>query len=69
MPNGPAHETARRRALAAEVARLAEAVGAAILEARAVNLPVEPGAREARDVLRRWAAMLGELLDQWGSSA
>jgi hypothetical protein len=52
----------RRRALRDDVARLAAALGRAVTEAETVNLPVEPGVREARAALARWAALLGELL-------
>jgi hypothetical protein len=53
---------ARRRALRDDVTRLAADVGRAVVEAEAVNLPVEPGIREARAALARWAALLAELL-------
>jgi hypothetical protein len=52
----------RRRALLVEVTRLASGVGAAIREARAVNLPTVPGASEAREALVAWAHLLDELL-------
>jgi hypothetical protein len=56
-------ETAiRRRALVAEVGRLAKGVGAALREARTYGLPVEPGTSEARDALIRWSALLEELV-------
>jgi len=51
-----------RRALVAEVGRLAKGVGAALREARAHGLPVEPGTSEAREALIRWAALLEELV-------
>jgi hypothetical protein len=54
--------SARRRALRDDVTRLATDVGRAIVEAQAVNLPVEPGARAGRDALVRWAVLLEELL-------
>jgi hypothetical protein len=54
--------SARRRALRDDVTRLAAEVGRAIVEAQAVNLPVEPGVREGRDALVRWAVLLEELL-------
>jgi hypothetical protein len=53
---------ARRRALRDDVGRLAADLGRAVVEAEAVNLPVEPGVRDARDALARWAALLGQLL-------
>jgi hypothetical protein len=53
---------ARRRALRDTAGRLATEAGQAIVEAETVNLPVEPGVREARDALTRWAVLLAELL-------
>ncbi len=52
----------RRRALLADVARLAGGVGAAVREARAVNLPTVPGVSQAREALVAWAHLLEELL-------
>jgi len=52
----------RRRALLAEVTRLAGGLGAAVREARTVNLPVQPGISEAREALVAWAHLLEELL-------
>jgi hypothetical protein len=52
----------RRRALRDDVGRLAAEVGRAVGEARLLDLPVEPGVREARNALTRWAALLGQLL-------
>jgi hypothetical protein len=51
-----------RRALREDVTGLAADVGRAIVEAEAVDLPVEPGVRQSRDALARWAALLGQLL-------
>jgi hypothetical protein len=53
---------ARRRALADDVTRLAWDLGRAVREARALNLPVEPGVREGRDALARWAVLLGRVI-------
>jgi hypothetical protein len=53
---------ARRRALRDEAGRLAADLGGAVVEAEAINLPVEPGVRQARDALARWAALLADLL-------
>jgi hypothetical protein len=53
---------ARRRALRDEVTRLAWDLGRAVREARALNLPVEPGVREGREALARWAAMLQQVI-------
>jgi hypothetical protein len=50
-----------RRLLRAQVADLATGVGLAIRTARGLNLPVEPGVREGRDALIRWARLLEEL--------
>jgi hypothetical protein len=71
-PSPPAHPrpqpalideiSLRRRALLAEVTRLASGVGAAIREARAVNLPTVSGISEAREALVAWAHLLEELL-------
>jgi hypothetical protein len=52
----------RRRALRDEAGRLAADLSRAILEARAVNLPIEPGVPQARDALARWARLLAELI-------
>jgi len=54
--------TAARRLLRGQVADLATGVGLAIRTARRLNVPVEPGAREAREALIRWAALLEEVL-------
>jgi len=59
----------RRRALLADVARLAGGVGAAVREARAVNLPVQPGVSQAREALVAWAHLLEELLTPPGPDA
>jgi hypothetical protein len=52
----------RRRVLVLDVTQAAAKVSELIHEARAVNLPVEPGVREGRDALVRWAVLLEELL-------
>jgi hypothetical protein len=52
----------RRRALRAEVDRFAQAVVGAVREAYVLHLPVEPGVREGREALTRWAALLDEVL-------
>jgi hypothetical protein len=54
--------TAARRLLRGQVSDLATDVGLAIRTARRLNLPVEPGVREGRDALVRWAVLLEELL-------
>ena len=53
---------ARRRALLDDVTRLAWDLGRAVSEARTLNLPVEPGVREHRDALARWALLLGQVI-------
>jgi hypothetical protein len=55
-------EAERRQALVVEVGRLARGVGAAMREARALYLPVEPGVDEAREALVRWAALLQHVI-------
>jgi hypothetical protein len=57
-------DTSRRRsALLLDVTQAASDVSRLVHEARDVNLPVEPGVREGRDALVRWAVLLDELLD------
>jgi hypothetical protein len=51
-----------RQALRDDVTRLAADLGRAVVAAEAVGLPVEPGVREGRDALVRWAVLLEELL-------
>jgi hypothetical protein len=53
---------ARRRALRDLVTQLAWDLGRAVREARELNLPVEPGVREAREAVARWAILLGEVV-------
>jgi hypothetical protein len=53
---------ARRTALVEEVTRLALDLGRAVGEARELNLPVEPGIREGREALARWAALLAQVI-------
>lgn len=53
---------ARRRALLDDVTRLAWDLGQAVREAEALNLPVEPGVREGREALARWAVLLGQVI-------
>ena len=54
--------TAARRLLRAQIADLATGVGLAIRTARNLNLPVEPGIREGRKALVRWAQLLQDLI-------
>jgi hypothetical protein len=53
---------ARRRALRDDVGRLAAELGRAVGEARLLGLPVEPGVRDGRDALVRWAVLLEDVL-------
>ena len=53
---------ARRTALVQEVTRLAWDLGRAVGEARELKLPVEPGVREGREALARWAVLLGQVI-------
>ena len=52
----------RRRVLVLDVTQAAAKVSELIHEARAVNMPIEPGVRERRDSLVRWAVLLEELI-------
>jgi hypothetical protein len=52
----------RRHALLLDVTQAAGEVSCLVHEARDLNLPVEPGVREGRDALVRWAVLLGEVL-------
>jgi len=54
--------TRRRRALLVDVTQAASEVSRLIHEAREINLPVEPGVREGRDALVRWAVLLDEVI-------
>jgi hypothetical protein len=54
--------TAARRLLRGQVADLASGVGLAIRTARSLNVPVEPGVRDGRDALVRWAVLLEEVI-------
>jgi hypothetical protein len=59
----PANDISRRRSrLLLEVTQAASQVSRLVHEARDLNLPVEPGVREGRDALVRWAVLLEELL-------
>jgi hypothetical protein len=52
----------RRRALVLDVTQAAAEVSRLVHEARDLNLPVEPGVRDGRNALVRWAVLLEELL-------
>jgi hypothetical protein len=48
----------RRRALVLDVTQAAAEVSRLVHEAHDLHLPVEPGVREGRDALVRWAILL-----------
>jgi hypothetical protein len=52
----------RRRVLVLDVTQAASEVSHLIHEARDLNLPVEPGVRDGRNALVRWAVLLQEVL-------
>jgi hypothetical protein len=52
----------RRSALLLDVTQAASEVSRLVHEARDLNLPVEPGVREGRDALVRWAVLIEEIL-------
>jgi hypothetical protein len=59
----PEHDvTPRRHVLLVDVTQAASEVSRLIHEARDLNLPVEPGVRDGRDSLVRWAVLLEEVL-------
>jgi hypothetical protein len=53
---------ARRRRLLIDVTQAASEVSRLVHEARDLHLPVEPGIREGRDALVRWAVLIEEVL-------
>jgi hypothetical protein len=52
----------RRRVLLLDITQAAAEVSRLIHEARDINLPVEPGVRDGRNALVRWAVLLEEVL-------
>jgi hypothetical protein len=52
----------RRRALVLDVTQAAAEVSRLVHEARDLSLPVEPGVRDGRDALVRWAVLLEEVI-------
>ena len=52
----------RRRVLVLDVTQAAGEVSCLVHEAHDLNLPVEPGVRDGRDALVRWAVMLDEVI-------
>ena len=59
--------TRRRHALLVDITQTAGEVSRLVHEARDLHLPVEPGVREGRDALVRWAVLLEEVLPWPGS--
>jgi hypothetical protein len=60
----PEENVTRRRhvLLLVDVTQTASEVSRLIHEARDLNLPVEPGVRDGRDALVRWAVLIEEML-------
>jgi hypothetical protein len=59
----PADDTSRRRSrLLLDVTQAAAEISRLVHEARDLNLPVEPGVREGRDALIRWAHLLDDVV-------
>ena len=59
----PENETIRRRsAMLFDVTQAASEVSRLVHEAHDLNLPVEPGVRDGRDALVRWAVLLDEVI-------
>jgi hypothetical protein len=54
--------TRRRHVLLVDVTQAASEVSRLVHEARDLNLPVEPGVRQGRDALVRWAVLIEEIL-------
>jgi hypothetical protein len=54
--------TRRRSRLLLDVTTAAGEVSRLVHEARDLNLPVEPGVRDGRDALVRWAVLLEEVI-------
>jgi len=52
----------RRRALVLDVTQAAGEVSRLVHEAHDLNLPVEPGVRDGRNALVRWAVLLEEVI-------
>jgi hypothetical protein len=54
--------SARRRVLLLDVTQAAAEVSRLVHEAHDLHLPVEPGVRDGRDALIRWAVLLEEVI-------
>jgi hypothetical protein len=52
----------RRRVLLLDITQAAAEVSRLVHEAHDLNLPVEPGVRDGRDALVRWAVLIQEIL-------
>jgi hypothetical protein len=52
----------RRRVLFLDVTQAAAEVSRLIHEAHDLHLPIEPGVRDGRDALVRWAALLEQVI-------
>ena len=52
----------RRRMLVLDVTQAAAEVSRLVHEARDLNLPVEPGVRDGRNALVRWAVLLDDVI-------
>jgi hypothetical protein len=52
----------RRRVLVLDVTQAAAEVSRLVHEAHDLNLPIEPGVRDGRNALVRWAVLLEEVL-------
>ena len=52
----------RRRVVVPDLTQAASKVSRLIHEARDLNLPIEPGFRDGRNALVRWAVLLQEVL-------
>ena len=52
----------RRRVLVLDVTQAAAEVSRLVHEAHNLNLPLEPGVRDGRNALVRWAVLLEEVL-------
>jgi hypothetical protein len=61
-PHAQENVTRRRHALLVDVTQAASEVSRLVHEARDLHLPVEPGVREGRDALVRWAVLLEEVI-------
>jgi hypothetical protein len=61
MPD-PNDNPRRRRVLVLDVTQAAAEVSRLVHEAHDLNLPVEPGVRDGRNALVRWAVLLEEVL-------